>query len=828
MANVTIDIPGIGNIEAKNAATESTLRELVNAIKGLQKTTAKGSGGAAGGGAAGGGAAGGGGGGTASAPAKAAASLAGKLGSAAKAVTGFAGAAIGAVKAVGEFAGAMSAMIGDIANVEDSLRSAAGEIPLLGSFFAPIAGAVEKSVGAFQKSTAAGATFGGSVNNMARAASAAGMTLDKFASLIASNGEAMRLLGGTTEDGANRFAQLSKQMRTGGYMTSLNNLGFTTEEVNQGMAGYIKYLGTTGKIGNKSNAELAAGSAKYLKEMDLLAKVTGETRKEQEDARQKLATDAQFQAKVSSMSAEAGEAFANTINGLPPGLRDVAKDIMVTGTATTKEAEEFSALMPKSAALMQKYAAITEAGGTITKQMQQELQNQMAAEGKEKKLQFKTQGMYNKDLAGTYVGITQAANIQVDGIKKATAAQEASKKTTDALAAASEASKRRLSELSNSFTMMLANSGMLDSLMSAFEMVAKFIQAVIFPIFKTLGDVFRPIIAILSAILMPAFQIFGYAIQAALIPTQILAGALSLAIKGFYAITDTIQDVFRPPMMMISRIVESVSSFLRDNFLAAIKDVSNFFKNVFKPVLDFVTPVFSKVASVFDKMATAVGDFFRGFNTLGDVVQWLGLKFTEFGLFMKDMWYGIRDFLPFLEDPSDEEKKALEEEKIAFAKEQAAFDTRHEQRAAENLKKQKAEEARIAKEREARDKQFYADKTARDTKASEPAGLDMSSPEATAVSFFTQQKSPLVKAEAAKKELENKKEEDEKRAVQKTINAEVEAGGGATKAANPELTEISKNMAELVKINKANARIMEKQLGVQESLSGDVWAYPAA
>ena len=29
MAGVTIDIPGIGNVEAKNAATEATLREIL-------------------------------------------------------------------------------------------------------------------------------------------------------------------------------------------------------------------------------------------------------------------------------------------------------------------------------------------------------------------------------------------------------------------------------------------------------------------------------------------------------------------------------------------------------------------------------------------------------------------------------------------------------------------------------------------------------------------------------------------------------------------------------------------------------------------------------
>src|SRR5210317_2060572 len=56
MAKVEIDIPGIGLIEAKNAASESTLRELVNLMKG------GGGGGGSGGGGSGGGGSGGGGG----------------------------------------------------------------------------------------------------------------------------------------------------------------------------------------------------------------------------------------------------------------------------------------------------------------------------------------------------------------------------------------------------------------------------------------------------------------------------------------------------------------------------------------------------------------------------------------------------------------------------------------------------------------------------------------------------------------------------------------------------------------------------------------------
>ena len=53
MAKVEIDVPGIGLIEAKNAASESTLRELVNLMKG---------GGGSGGGRSGGSGADGGGG----------------------------------------------------------------------------------------------------------------------------------------------------------------------------------------------------------------------------------------------------------------------------------------------------------------------------------------------------------------------------------------------------------------------------------------------------------------------------------------------------------------------------------------------------------------------------------------------------------------------------------------------------------------------------------------------------------------------------------------------------------------------------------------------
>ena len=123
--------------------------------------------------------------------------------------------------------------------------------------------------------------------------------MEKFGAFIAKNGEAMTAFGTTTEGGANRFAQVSKELKA--TSNGLYALGYSTDDINEGLANYGKTLKLQGRQGSVSNAELVAGSKKYLQEMDLLAKVTGESRKQQEDARQKLLMDAQVQAKIRSM-----------------------------------------------------------------------------------------------------------------------------------------------------------------------------------------------------------------------------------------------------------------------------------------------------------------------------------------------------------------------------------------------------------------------------------------------------------------------------------------------------------------------------------------------
>ena len=849
MAGVTIDIPGVGNVEAKNAATEATLKEILNAIKkgGL-------SGGGSGGGSAGAGAGAGGG------------AVAGATKDEVDAKEKSAGMSQRFAQKMGQVAGVAGLvgtaladlttktvdLIEDMANVGDSVSAAARtmtNIPVVGGVLAGVFGAVaqaaESTVGAFQQATASGATFGGSINEFARSASAAGMVMADFANLISQNGEAMRLLGGTTEGGAKRFAELSKTMKTSPFMTELNNLGYSTKDVNEGMAGYIKYLGQTGKMGNKSNAELAAGSAKYLKEMDLLAKITGESRKDQEAARQKLLNDAQYQAKIAGMGTDAGEAFANTINGLPAGLRDVAKDIMVTGTATTDEAQKFTALMPKSAALMQKYAAITEAGGTITKDMQQELQNTMAAEGKAQKENMRTQGKYNKEMAGAYMNTVQASNIQTDAIKKGIEAQKNAKATTDGQAAALEGAKRRLAEFSNSFQMALANSGLLDTLMTAFGGLATFVQDVVVPIFQLMAPIISSIVESATALLIPAFEFLGGLIHKYVIP-------------AFFTVADFIEDnVVGVLTAAIITMTPVVAAWVASMYAAVAAQIA-----AVAPLLVAMAP--------FVLLGVVIGGLVMGFKkiggdlqVLGDLFGWVGDSLKQFFLKFQEGIYALLNKIPGMRGDFDDNLKQIAKEQEEMGKRKEERENRISDTMKANREKAAEEDKKKEKTREARDKKysqmkFGAEKKAIADKAkvekaaiekkAEKVSIDYSSPEATAKSFFAQQKSPLAakksapevkaaaataKAEATKKSIEadadvKKAEVQKKEAEQKKEEADKGTMPGTTQeSAETLLAQLNTNMSELLRITRDNNRVAQKQLNVQEGLSGDVWASPA-
>ena len=570
---VEIDIPGVGKILAENAASEHTLNELLKVMQGIQKVMRAGSG-------------------PGNKPAKPAtaasnpftAGLKGqqqntqqvgknsqalyKLGVATGvAARGFDIVSNKAGMVTGSFlnlANGATNLINQFANVGNSLTSAAqtfNAIPVVGGVLANVFGAVaaaaEKQLGSFQALAGIGATFGGSMTAMTNAASGAGLTVEQFSKIVSSNGQAMAELGGTTEAGAKRFADLGKKMKQSGLGDELLRLGYSTEGINKGMADYISTMGSGGRLQGASTDKLAQGAATYMKELDGLSKITGKNREDLAKERDKLAKHAQMEAAMQHLDEEQRNNMLSFIQTFPDAQQSAVRDMLATGTITSEEGVKMAAMYPQLSSQLQAHGRTLQAGGKVNKEAMDATRNAGILEARERNKTYKDVGLFNKDMQETYSAGAALARGKLNGLSQALG-EQADVIEKKSQAEALEKSKRKLAEFSNTMTNFLANSGLIDTMMSAFESLGTVVTAVSIPIFNTLSSVLKTIAPIVTDYLVPGFQILGNFLVDGVIPIlqrlgsivgsilspalESTGGVLGLFETSLYAVSDFIED----------------------------------------------------------------------------------------------------------------------------------------------------------------------------------------------------------------------------------------------------------------------------------------------
>jgi hypothetical protein len=777
---VLIDIPGIGQVEAKNAASEYTLNEILKimqkfdkSMKGGTKPAGPGGGDAGAGAAAGKGSAatGGAGGGALN-------KSAGMVGSAARGVGKALGAVTGSIMKLGGPAAMAAGALFDlgksgfdavtaISQVGDSLTAAAGvfsSIPVVGGLLSSIFGAVAQAAtavsGSFQDAAKAGASFGGSMTNFKNAASAAGMPMEKFGKFIAANSQGMLALGSTVEEGAKRFGQVSKALRASA--GDLYALGYSSDEVNAGIAKYGELMKLQGFRGKLTNDQLAAGAKNYMKEMDQLAKITGEERSAKEAQMKALATDAQFNAAMAGKDEKVRGDFMKLVGGFGPKMGGFVKDFIATGTMTTEANQKIGAMLGGDVmnelqnlrGKMQRNERLTDAEQDRLKVIMKKASDaQMKSSG--------TALAASRDMDDATGAMVEAQGYATDAHQQSTKEQKDAAKNTDGMNKKIEDAKNRLSEISNEFQMFLASSGILDTMLVMFQKFAGFLQTYMFPIINGLGSILG-VLADAATALFKVWMILNYPItlaakaftviynevtdltdalgisfggltgvidyafdifqQGTNVLQDVFKWILRFGVDGILAVTDFLQDTFRPAIDFISRMVNSAGDFFKNELLPAAKSVSDWFTKDFIPpiksaldsIFSVVRPVVDPLVAGFKSLWSALSDAFRSFNTLGEVMTSLKLGFRGFILQLKEMWYAIKDFIPGLKDATPEERKALEEEKAALAVDRKAQDEKLNKNKEENIKKEAETVKKIADERAARDKKLAENRLASD------------------------------------------------------------------------------------------------------------------
>lgn len=180
--------------------------------------------------------------------------------------------------------------------------------------------------------------------------------LDGFTQIVADNSRDFALLAGSVSAGRKQFASIGESIAP--YRESLLAMGMSMDEINDGMAGYLKLQSRVGLSQNKTTEQLAEGARKYLLEQDALTRVTGQTRKDAEASREEFRSQERFAAKLMQVRREQGEAFANELEIMVGSVAAYDKragqglaDIL-TGYLQTEAAQEsFRATQGKSMVL---------------------------------------------------------------------------------------------------------------------------------------------------------------------------------------------------------------------------------------------------------------------------------------------------------------------------------------------------------------------------------------------------------------------------------------------------------------------------------------------
>lgn len=120
--------------------------------------------------------------------------------------------------------------------------------------------------------------------------------LDVLVNTVAENSKDFALFAGSVAEGRKKFADLGQAMEPA--RGQFLNLGLEVKDQIEGMAGYVRMQTRLGNAQKMSVDQLTAGAKSYLKEQDALTKLTGQSRAEMEQQRERALQKEQFAAKI--------------------------------------------------------------------------------------------------------------------------------------------------------------------------------------------------------------------------------------------------------------------------------------------------------------------------------------------------------------------------------------------------------------------------------------------------------------------------------------------------------------------------------------------------
>ena len=206
---------------------------------------------------------------------------------------------------------------------------------------------LDQQIGVFRDLSAVGADFGDSIFGSRMAAIEAGLALDVFTNAVKKNADTLALLDGNVNMGAKRFTAVSRVVQRD-LQPTFSKYGVTMEETTQLLTDYLEIQTGLGDAQKMSNDDLVRGTENYVKELDLLARTTGLSRKEASEALKLQQQDKVLKNLMMSMTKEQQLRLGGMLAGIEktsPEMAAAIKELVVTGGAPISDNAKSLALI---------------------------------------------------------------------------------------------------------------------------------------------------------------------------------------------------------------------------------------------------------------------------------------------------------------------------------------------------------------------------------------------------------------------------------------------------------------------------------------------------
>jgi len=220
------------------------------------------------------------------------------------------------------------------------------DMPFL-SGLSKLAGSLDYNIDSYRQLAAGGADFGKSLIGMREAARTAQLGLEDFKKLITNNQPTLAGLYGTVNKGVDGLARMSEILRRPN--SGLYELGVTTEDLLKYQGTYLERQMMQGRRDFLNNELAAKQTTAYVKELNVLSRLTGVQNEELDKQVKRQQQDGVFQAYLSSLGEEESrktQTLIGALSAVNPALGETAKNLLATGVPLDDLGQELTALAP--------------------------------------------------------------------------------------------------------------------------------------------------------------------------------------------------------------------------------------------------------------------------------------------------------------------------------------------------------------------------------------------------------------------------------------------------------------------------------------------------